>query len=118
MAKQSRLAGAPDWVRETAKTAAAVVRPGAALTAAAAAGAGVVLEGVSEALEAKSRKDGGSKAGVAAPLQLERPKRKKAAPEKKAGARRPAASKKKAASRQKSAVKANAKKRRAAGRGS
>jgi hypothetical protein len=93
MAKQSRLAGAPDWVRETAQTAAAVVRPGAALTAAAAAGAGVVLEGVSEALEAKSRKHEHSKAGMAAPLKLERPNRKKAAPKKKAGARRPAASK-------------------------
>jgi Skp family chaperone for outer membrane proteins len=117
MAKQSRLAGAPDWVRETAQTAAAVVRPGAALTAAAAAGAGVVLEGVSEALEAKSRKHEHSKAGMAAPLKLERPKRKKAAP-KKAGARRPAASKKKAATKQKRAVKAKAKKRRAAGHGS
>jgi hypothetical protein len=118
MAKQSRLAGAPDWVRETAKTAVTVVRPGAALTAAAAAGAGVVLEGVSEAFEAKSRKDGRSKAGIAAPLQLERPKRKKAAPKKKAGARRPAASKKKAATKQKRAATAKAKKRRAAGRGS
>ena len=50
MAKKSKLASAPDWVRETAQTATAVVRPGAALAAAAAAGAGVVLEEVSEAL--------------------------------------------------------------------
>ena len=50
MAKKSKLTDAPDWVVRAAKTGAAIVRPGAAFTAAAATFAGVALEGVSNAL--------------------------------------------------------------------
>ena len=57
MARKSRLSDTPDWIVAAAKTTAAVVRPGAALTAAAAAGAGVVLESVSKALEHGMPKD-------------------------------------------------------------
>jgi len=117
MAKKSRSAGAPDWVREQAKIAAEVIRPGAALTAAAAAGAGVILEGVSDALVARTKKGGRlqpTKGGRTAPHKIDKPKRKKATDKKKATARKAAASKKKRAAKRSRAPQKAVKKRRAA----
>jgi len=112
MAKKTRLAGAPNWVREQAKTAAEVVRPGAALTAAAAAAAGVILEAVSDALETRTGKGGRpqpTKGGGTAAHKIDKPKRKKAA------GRKAAASKKKRAAKRSRAPQ-NAVKKRHGGR--
>src|SRR5215204_5931825 len=111
MAKKTRLAGAPNWVREQAKTAAEVVRPGAALTAAAAAAAGVILESVFDALETRTGKGGRpqpKKMDGTAPHNIDKPKRKKAA------GRKAAASKKKRAAERSRAPQKAVKKRRAA----
>jgi len=111
MAKKSRLAGAPNWVREQAKTAAEVVRPGAALTAAAAAAAGVILESVFDALETRTGKGGRpqpkKKMDGTAPHNIDKPKRKKAA------GRKAAASKKKRAAKRSRAPQKAVKKRHA-----
>ena len=112
MAKKTRLASAPNWVREQAKTAAEVVRPGAALTAAAAAAAGVILESVFDALETRTGKGGRpqpKKMGGTAAHKIDKPKRKKAA------GRKAAASKKKRAAKRSRAPQ-KAVKRRHAGR--